>query len=125
MSDPVQVVRDFCAAWKEPGGTAPFDRWFRPDTVWENHGMVTTTGPAEAIALMEALAAKGMVSMEFELRAIAADGRKVLTERTDHAYDASGKRTASFPVMGIFEVDEDGKIAAWRDYFDTQAMVTP
>jgi limonene-1,2-epoxide hydrolase len=122
MSTPLEIVRAFCAAWKEPGGDAPFDGWFRPDTVWENHGMVTTTGPDEGKALMQGFMAKGIVSMEFEVLAIAADGNKVLTERIDHAFDGDGNEVAAFRVMGIFEVDDDGKLAAWRDYFDVNAM---
>jgi limonene-1,2-epoxide hydrolase len=44
----------------------------------------------------------------------------VLTERTDH-FTMKGK-TAPLPVMGAFHV-VDGKITAWRDYFD-MAQVT-
>ena len=43
-----------------------------------------------------------------------------MTERTD-AFTLNG-RLGEFPVMGIFEI-RDGKIAAWRDYFDL-AQVT-
>ena len=32
--------------------------------------------------------------------------------------DAAGAITMSIRLMGIFEV-RDGKIAMWRDYFDT------
>ena len=45
-------------------------------------------------------------------------GNKVLTERIDRILDADGAEVMTVPVMGIFEI-EDGKIAAWRDYFDT------
>jgi limonene-1,2-epoxide hydrolase len=31
-----------------------------------------------------------------------------------------GDKTIALPVMGAFEVDDDGKITAWRDYFDMQ-----
>ena len=50
--------------------------------------------------------------------AVAQIGGKVLTERVDHILDADGKPAMSIPVMGIFET-QDGKITAWRDYFDT------
>jgi limonene-1,2-epoxide hydrolase len=39
----------------------------------------------------------------------------VLTERTD-TFTMNGK-TAPLPVMGAFNIVE-GKITAWRDYFD-------
>ena len=44
----------------------------------------------------------------------------MLTERTD-IFTIKGK-TAPLPVMGAFQV-ADGKITAWRDYFD-MAQVT-
>jgi limonene-1,2-epoxide hydrolase len=46
---------------------------------------------------------------------MAADGDVVLTERID-TFEMGGKDVV-LPVMGVFEV-RDGKIAAWRDYFD-------
>ena len=47
---------------------------------------------------------------------MAAAGDVVLTERIDHI--GSGDVSFPVPVMGVFEV-RDGKIARWRDYFDT------
>jgi limonene-1,2-epoxide hydrolase len=46
---------------------------------------------------------------------VAATGNVVLTERIDTM--KLGDAVAPLPVMGAFEV-RDGKIAAWRDYFD-------
>jgi len=43
----------------------------------------------------------------------------VLTERTD-AFDMGGRKLV-IPVMGVFEF-RDGKISAWRDYFDVPAF---
>ena len=40
----------------------------------------------------------------------------VLTERIDR-FTINGKQIA-LPVMGTFEIDAQGKISAWRDYFD-------
>ena len=49
-------------------------------------------------------------------RNAAAAGDVVLTERIDHI--GTGDTRFPVPVMGAFEV-RDGKIARWRDYFDT------
>ena len=49
------------------------------------------------------------------VRAIAATGNTVMTERTDHLH--MGDHAIVLRVMGVFEVS-NGKIAAWRDYFD-------
>jgi limonene-1,2-epoxide hydrolase len=43
----------------------------------------------------------------------------VLTERIDNMLDAAGKVLLPAAVAGIFEIDGNGKIAAWRDYFDS------
>jgi limonene-1,2-epoxide hydrolase len=40
----------------------------------------------------------------------------VLTERVDR-FLLNGRKV-ELPVMGAFEVGPDGKIRAWRDYFD-------
>ncbi len=54
-------------------------------------------------------------SVDWRLENIAADGAVVLTERVDN-FVING-REVSLPVMGTFEI-RNGKIAAWRDYFD-------
>jgi limonene-1,2-epoxide hydrolase len=53
--------------------------------------------------------------VEFRVRNIVASGETVLTERVD-VFHLPGA-TIELPVMGTFEV-KDGKIVAWRDYFD-------
>jgi limonene-1,2-epoxide hydrolase len=53
---------------------------------------------------------------DYEIRNIAANGDTVLTERIDRVGPPG--LTAPVPVMGVFEV-RNGKITAWRDYFDS------
>jgi limonene-1,2-epoxide hydrolase len=117
---PSEVVTTFLARWDKPGGLDQAIRdCFTPDTVWENVGMATTTGPDEAIALNAQLArTMGFVTIRVDNLAVAETGNKVLTERVDHMVDADGRTLFSAPVMGIFEI-EGGRIAAWRDYFDS------
>ncbi len=52
--------------------------------------------------------------------AITADGRSVMTERTDHFH--FGSQTVSVPVMGVFEFEGE-LISNWRDYADIQHFV--
>jgi limonene-1,2-epoxide hydrolase len=122
MATPTETVTAFLDLWDKPGGLDQSIRdYFTPATVWENVGLAVTTGVDEAIALNAGFAEKfGMDTMRVDMLSIAESGSKVLTERMDHFLDASGKLIASFPVMGIFEL-EDGKITAWRDYFDSAA----
>ncbi len=57
----------------------------------------------------------GVERIEFQVNNISANGNVVLTERVDSF--VLPDKTITLPVMGTFEV-VDGKIAAWRDYFD-------
>lgn len=121
-----QIVSEFLAMWETPGGLdQSFRDYFTAGTVWENVGWVTTVGPEEAMALNATFFGKtGMTAIRVELLAVAEAGNKVLTERIDHLLDGEGNVLASPVVMGIFEM-EGGKIAAWRDYFDTRGFVPP
>lgn len=126
MQTPSQIVSDFIALWEEPDGfPQAVDTYFTPDTVWENHGLITTRGPEEAIGFYDQFgAATGMKGMRIDVTAIAETGQKVLTERVDYILGAGGETVMTVPVMGIFEV-EGGRITAWRDYFDTVANSPP
>jgi limonene-1,2-epoxide hydrolase len=53
--------------------------------------------------------------VEFEMLHVAVRDNVVLTERIDTF--TIGEAKVPLPVMGTFEV-RDGKISAWRDYFD-------
>jgi limonene-1,2-epoxide hydrolase len=110
---PIEVVRRFCAAWSnvEPDDIAAF---FTDDAVYHNIPMDPITG-RDTIKTFIAGFAGGAEQIDFRVRNIVADGDVVLTERVDVFVLPNGK--VELPVMGTFEV-RDGKIAAWRDYFD-------
>ena len=49
---------------------------------------------------------------------IAVNGRTVFTERVDTVRQlASGQRTTTH-VVGVFDLDENGRIVWWREYWD-------
>jgi len=122
MPTPTEIVTEFLARWERPGElNQAFRDTFTEDTVWENVGMARTTGIAEAIALNRSFEENlGMATIRVENLAVAETGNKVLTERIDHLIDGDGKVIMSAPCMGTFEI-ENGKIVAWRDYFDSAA----
>ena len=122
MSTPVETVTAFFANAEQPGGFARAIRdHFTPDTVWENIGLSKTVGADKAVELLAGFGAPAdKFAMRVEMLAIAAAGDTVLTERID--YIASPNGEAPFRVMGVFEVRQ-GKIVAWRDYFDTAALL--
>ena len=118
MPSAEQVVRDFCAAasTRDPEVLRAF---FSDDVVYHNIPMEPAEGIEATMAVISMFV--GMCeALEFEVHHLASDGATVLTERTDK-FTMKG-RTAPLPVMGAFHV-VDGKITAWRDYFD-MAQVT-
>ena len=52
---------------------------------------------------------------------VVADERRVAIERLEHFHQKDGKRDFDLPVLGVFEL-ENGKITAWRDYFDLKTF---
>jgi limonene-1,2-epoxide hydrolase len=118
MESPIDVVRRFCAAWSDNLGTAELAAFFTDDAVYYNIPLAPVTGRdaiANTIASFIRPGAPGIEGIDFRVINIAANGPVVMTERVD-VFRLPGK-SFELPVMGIFEV-RDGKINAWRDYFD-------
>ena len=115
---PIELVRRFCAVWSNvnPDEIAEF---FTDDAVYHNIPMAPLTG-RDAIKTFIAGFAGGAKQIDFRVNNIVADGDVVLTERVDVFELPNGK--VELPVMGTFEV-KDGKIAAWRDYFDMKQFM--
>jgi limonene-1,2-epoxide hydrolase len=113
MADATQVVRDFCAAWEARDQQRILDA-FTDDGVYHNMPMAPAAGKDAIKALLGMILAPAS-DVKFEIKHVAAAGNVVLTERIDTF--VMGGKTVTLPVMGAFEV-RDGKIAAWRDYFD-------
>jgi limonene-1,2-epoxide hydrolase len=118
---PIDLVREFCAAFGDGGSDLDhIVGFFAHDAVYHNIPVDPVVGP-DAIRTTLASFTTGLESIEFRIEAIAADGGTVLTERVD-IFRYPGKEV-SLPVMGSFEV-VDGKIAAWRDYFDMNQFMS-
>jgi limonene-1,2-epoxide hydrolase len=117
---PEETVRRFCDA-VERRDVKELASFFTDDAVYHNIPLAPVTGRA-AIEATLAQFITPATSVEFEMRAIATSGRSVLTERVDR-FVMNGKSIA-LPVMGTFEVTPDGKISAWRDYFDMQQFTS-
>jgi limonene-1,2-epoxide hydrolase len=116
---PEQIVRDFCAAVRRTD-LAEIVAFFAPDAVYHNMPLEPVKGHAEIEATLRQFLTPGG-EVEFEIKALAVTGQTVLTERVDR-FELGGKRI-ELPVMGAFEVDRDGRITAWRDYFDLQQFM--
>ena len=118
MESPIELVRRFCAAWSENVGAVDLAAFFSDDAVYHNIPLAPIIGReaiASTITSFIRPGAPGIESIEFRVLNIAANGPIVMTERVD-VFTLPGK-SFDLPVMGTFEV-KDGKIQAWRDYFD-------
>ena len=118
MESPIEVVRRFCVAWSEDMGADALAAFFTDDAVYHNIPLAPVRG-REAIANNFATFIRpgppGVEGLDLRILNIAANGPVVMTERMD-LFKLPGK-SFELPVMGTFEVS-DGKINAWRDYFD-------
>ena len=109
-----QIVSDFIAAWER----RDLDRivsFLASDCVYHNIPWEPVRGVDEIRKVL-----KGFVDSADEIEFVVhhsaetSDG-VVMNERTDR-FLTKGRRL-ELPVMGVFEI-RNGKIAAWRDYFD-------
>lgn len=112
-SESEQVVRDMCTAFAKHDAEAlrPF---FTEDVVYHNIPMEPAVGIDDTIAFINGFFSM-CESLVIETLHLAVEGDVVLTERVDTI--TVGERVGALPVMGTFEI-RDGKICAWRDYFD-------
>jgi limonene-1,2-epoxide hydrolase len=95
-----------------------FASYFTDDAIWWNSPWQPVEGRA---AIRETLrrGAAQMAALPWEIHHIVADDDVVMTERVDHF--RVGNKQISVPCMGIFEL-RNGKIAAWRDYWDLKQL---
>jgi limonene-1,2-epoxide hydrolase len=113
MGNAVEIVRKFCAQWETGDFDALVD-FFTDDAVYHNIPIDPVVGK-DAIRSTIQMFTSGVERVEFRVRNIVGEGNVVLTERVD--VFVLPVKTIELPVMGTFEI-RDGKIAAWRDYFD-------
>lgn len=113
---PEDVVRSFCEAWSRRDVDELLE-YFTDDAVYHNIPIAPVQGK-DGIRSMLELFVPGSQAISFEILAMVGDGNLVMNERIDRF--TMGEREVALPVAGVFEI-RDGKIAAWRDYFDMQA----
>jgi limonene-1,2-epoxide hydrolase len=96
---------------------------FADDCIWQQSGLPTTTGPDEAVALLDSLAESiKMATLDVEYLHVASNDDVVFTERIDWLVTRDGDRLGPTVVVGVTEF-KDGKIVHWREYFDTSGLI--
>ncbi|KAA9159320.1 limonene-1,2-epoxide hydrolase [Amycolatopsis acidicola] len=113
-----ELVTDFCVRWADPD-PALLASYFTEDAVYHNIPMEPVRG-RDAIREFIENFLKGFDGIDFEIHRQVSSGGLVMNERTDTL--RKGDTATPLPVMGTFEI-VDGKIAAWRDYFDLNTII--
>jgi limonene-1,2-epoxide hydrolase len=113
-----ELVTEFCKLWSSPN-PEELAGYFTEDAIYHNIPMDPVQGRA---AIQEFIAGftAAFAGIDFRVHRQVSDGSVVMNERTDVMLRKDGGEIP-LPVMGVFEV-RDGKIAAWRDYFDMAAI---
>jgi len=112
VKDPETIIRAFFATWRERSVEKVL-AYFTEDALYHNMPMDPVTGKDGIREILNMFIPAEDV--EAEITHLATRGNIVFTERVDRM-TMGGKRIA-LPCAGVFEI-RDGKIAAWRDYFD-------
>jgi limonene-1,2-epoxide hydrolase len=115
---PDDLVTEFCKLWASPD-PEQLAGYFTEDAVYHNIPMAAVQG-REAIKEFIAGFTAAFDGIDFQVHRQMSDGNLVMNERTDVMRRKEGGEIA-LPVMGTFEV-VDGKIAAWRDYFEMETV---
>jgi limonene-1,2-epoxide hydrolase len=115
MANVEQVVNDLFASWTKLDLEAIMSH-FSEDAVWDNVPMNPAKGKA-AIREMTNGFLKDTTSFNVKILRTLSGGNVLFNERVDTITMKSGK-SAAIPVAGVFEIDNNGKIKIWRDYFD-------
>lgn len=118
VQDKVDIIRAACAAWR----TRDVEKilsFFAQEGVFHNM-------PSEPLRGRDAV--RGMVQyvmdisnfVEFRVLTIAGDGNLVLVERLDvvDVVKDGTVRHVELPCMNASELDDNGLILSWRDYYD-------
>jgi len=61
-----------------------------------------------------------VLQQKHEMKNVAASGNVVFTERVDWSF--SKERWVSIPLVAVFELNDAGRITAWREYLDVATV---
>lgn len=108
-----KLVTDFCVSWSRKNVDEILS-YLTDDCFYHNIPMEPCVGKAAIRAFVEPFL-KNAESAVFEIKNTTSAGNVVMNERVDRF--VMGPKKIELPVAGVFEI-RNGKIAAWRDYFD-------
>jgi limonene-1,2-epoxide hydrolase len=112
------VIRTYLAAWRR-SDVDELCSFFTDDAVY-------TDGPRGVHRGIDAIRAElgAMVKMipstDIDTKTLVANCGTVMVERVDN-FDIAGK-PFDMDVAAVFEVDNDGRITRWREYYDLKSI---
>jgi limonene-1,2-epoxide hydrolase len=122
MADnPEQIIRNFCAAFANLDADEVMGYFVEDGPTYHNMPGPPATGSDAVRALVEGFLGR-WDKTDWQLVNIASSGNVVFAERLD-VTDEGGKHV-DLPCVGVFELNDDGKIVTWRDYFDINTYMT-
>jgi limonene-1,2-epoxide hydrolase len=111
-----KVVSDLFAAWARLDLDGIMS-YFAEDAVWDNVPMNSPAKGRAAIREMTQGFLKDASGFDAKILKSVHVDNTVFNERVDTIKMKNGK-SAAIPVAGMFDLNDAGKIAVWRDYFD-------
>lgn len=115
-----EIVNNFISSW-EARDVDAIMAFFSESAIYHNIPMPKLTGHQQILGFIAPFIANTEKVFWEVLHSAENAAGSVLTERLDHFVLKTGQQI-SIPVMGTFEV-VDGKITAWRDYFDLKTFM--
>ena len=117
-SQEATTVRAFIAAWnnKDRSGLRAA---LHPDITCIGASYPAAQGIEATLALSEPFLQAEEI--DWKILNIAQNGGTVFTERRDH-FKFADQPAFVVPASGVFEVNRDGLITRWQDYFDTAGL---
>ena len=91
-----------------------------PDIEYDNVPMGKVFGPDGIKSILGPMI-EGLDEVEFAIVRQVAAGNIVMNERVDRF--RVGDQWIDLPVAGVFEVNDEGLITLWRDFFDQPTLM--
>ena len=111
-------VSDFCFSWLK-GDLAASAQYLSEDVDYHNVPWEPVTGHAGFLQVFKQFVREDLNMLrKMEIFHSTSSSNIVMNERLEHW--ALGEVEMQLPVVGMFELNSDGKISHWHDYFDAK-----